>query len=226
MPASERWRLSALLSSAGATEPLAAALLGADVEDELAATRKLGQHGKAALLSALQSSDILTALVDRIWPEIELLAAIDKAATVDELHDKFLLDGKAFTLQLGGLDKFYGGLEGIVGAPNPQIDEGVLHDHCGMADATIRFDMPNGKMTTTSTIEWRFVSSPENGADGKGSPFEPYPNQTKARKPLRYEAFDAELKERNEALVREGQAPLGREEFLSARLYTGPMYLK
>ena len=48
-----------------------------------------------------------------------------ETATAEELQDKFVHDGKAFTLQLGGLDKFYGGLEAIVGAPKPKVLEGM-----------------------------------------------------------------------------------------------------
>ena len=72
----------------------------------------------------LHKGNALGALVDKVWPAIEAIAAPEQAVTVAELHNKFMLDGRAFTLQLSGLDKFYGGLEGIVGPPNPQVASG------------------------------------------------------------------------------------------------------
>ena len=114
-----------MLASAGAAEPLATAMLGADAgADELAVTRKIASLGKPALLLMLHKGNALGALVDKVWPAIEAIAAPEQAVTVAELHNKFMLDGRAFTLQLSGLDKFYGGLEGIVGPPNPQVASG------------------------------------------------------------------------------------------------------
>ena len=218
------WRLAALLASAGAAEPVAAVALGVDTgQDELAATRRLAALGKAKLLAALEDSDVLIALVDRVWPMIEELAAPEQAATVDELHDKFMLDGNAFTLQLGTIDQFYGGLEGIVGIPNPHFDQGMEYDHCGKDDSARPFEMPNHKAQTTSTVEWRFVHDPEKGADGEGLGFEPYPSPENAREPLPFSHFEPDLKSRNVDLAKIGQPPVSRAEFCGARLYTGPV---
>ena len=146
-----------------------------------------------------------------------------ETATVEELQDKFVHDGKAFTLQLGGLDKFYGGLEAIVGAPNPKVLEGMESDHCAMPDSTEPFDMPNRKATSTSIIEWRFVASPEKGADGLGKKFAPYPKPENSRIPLPFDSFQVELGQRNEKLAEMKQPKLVQEEFLGARLYTSPV---
>ena len=146
-----------------------------------------------------------------------------ETATAEELQDKFVHDGKAFTLQLGGLDTFYGGLEAIVGAPKPKVLEGMESDHCAMPDSTEPFDMPNRKATSTSIIEWRFVASPAEGADGRGTQFVPYPNAKMSRIPLPWDSFQAELGQRNEKLAEMKQPELVKEEFLGARLYTGPV---
>ena len=137
-----------------------------------------------------------------------------------------MLDGSTFTLELGGLDKFYDGLEGIVGAANPNVYDGMRRDHCEMNDSAVPFDMSNHKAQTTSIIEWRFVTNPENGSDGNGAPFAPYPNVATSRRPHQFDSFRAELRRRNADLSAAGQPPVTREEFYGARLYTSPMYLK
>ena len=87
--------------------------------------------------------------------------------------------------------------------------------------------MPNRKATTTSTVEWRFVSDPDGrGVRWQGPPFLPYPNEANSRVPRPFEYFEAELKRKNEELSKLGQPEVCREEFVGARLYTGPMYLK
>ena len=128
------WRLGSLLDSAGATEPLAAAMLeaanlgDAGREDELAAARAIGklgeQAGKAALLSALTAGEALHKLVDKVWPSFARLADPEEAATADELASKF--EVSAFELQLSGLREFYGGLDAIIGNPNPNIEQCAL----------------------------------------------------------------------------------------------------
>ena len=197
-------------------------MLGTEVGDELAATCKIASLGKAALVSRLCDGDALSALVDKVWPAIED-AAGGIASTSSELHDKFMLDGSVFTLQLAGLDTFYGGLEGIVGHPNPQVAKGMASDHCEGADASIAFSMPNRKATTTSAIEWRFVASPESGADGNGATFTPYPKPENSREAYGFAHFNRELQSRNDELAQLGIPPVGREEFLGVRLYTGPV---
>ena len=96
-------------------------------------------------------------------------------------------------------------------------------DHCGQTDATEPFDMPNGRATTTSAIEWRFVVEPLKGADGQGAPFSPYPTPERSRLPHPFDVFEAELEKRNRTLAKLGEPPVGRVEFFAARLYTGPV---
>ena len=166
------------------------------------------------------------------------------AATAEELHDKFVADGMGFKLQLGGLESFDDGLEGIVGPPDPSLDKGIKKDHCYMDDSKMLFDMPNKKAQTTSEAEWRFVCCPEDGEDGQGAdkyaplteygypkprkPFVPYPkpdDPEASRKPWPVQHFLAELRRINEQLARH-KTEVNRDEFIGARLYTSPMYIK
>ena len=148
-----------------------------------------------------------------------------ETATAEELQDKFMLDGNAFTLQLGGIETFYGGLEGIVGAPETHVEAGMVSDHCRQADSSEPWGMPNYKTTTTSKVEWLFVANPLEGADEHGASFSPYPTKERSRQPRPFDFFEAELQKRNRLLAELGEPPVGRMEFFATRLYTGPVPL-
>ena len=238
----DAWRATGWLKGQPAvTEAIAAALLSDgenSVADELAFLRGL-PCTKAALYARLEEGRVLETLADCLSRSLTELQAT-RTATAEELHDKFVADSGNFKLQLGSLTQFFSGLSGLVGAPNPQVEQAMVREHCEMLDATIPFDLPNKKATTTSTIEWRFVADPAGGADGQGASFVPYPytevatdtynpgaaKWKKLRKPLPFDHFEAELKRRNEELEKDDHAPVGKQEFWAVRLYTGPMYLK
>jgi len=215
---SDNWRVEAwLLGQRGVTAAVAAArLAGESPADELAFARGLDCTGEA-LQERLLKGGALAKLVACLAESLSQLQHA-QAATATELHDKFVADGKGFTLKLGGLKDFFSGLETIVGSPSPQVEQAMVREHCEMQDATTPFAMPNRKATTTSTIEWLFVSNPADGADGQGASFAPYPKPDDSRKPLPFDHFEAELKRRNDELVKEGHASVGKVEFYAARL--------
>lgn len=216
----ESW-LADQRSLAGA---VAAALIGSEsVFDELKFVREL-PCSEEALIERMKRGKVLDRLAACLVAQISVLQKAE-AATVAELHAKFDAS-QFFTLQMSGLDKFYNGLEGLVGPPSPHVYQGMQLEHCGLQDATTPFDMPNRKARTTSIVEWRFVVCPEMGQDGKGAPFPPYPTPAQSRKPLPLEHFETDLQSRNADLKLIGQPSVGREEFIGARLYTGPLYLK
>ena len=70
-----------------------------------------------------------------------------------------MTDGKGFDLKLGGLSTFYGGLEALIGPPNPNVLSGMRFEHTGAADTTEPFPMPNKKTHSTSEIEWLYVEA-------------------------------------------------------------------
>ena len=59
-------------------------------------------------------STLLERLADCVWGGCRKLCAAG-AATGLELHEKFVQEGGAFTMSYGGLDTFFGGLEGLIG---------------------------------------------------------------------------------------------------------------
>ena len=71
----DAWSLESLLAATpGILAPLAAAMLGQVADDELSAARQIGSRGKEALLQALAGVDIVSAMVDLVWPALEKLA--------------------------------------------------------------------------------------------------------------------------------------------------------
>ena len=225
--AAEAWRAAAWVDSQpGVAEAVAAALLaGGPDGDELAFLRSLPSCTEAALSKLLMQGGVIDKLAACLSKSLAELQAAS-AASAEELHDKFVADGTGFTLRLSGLNKFFGGLEGFIGSPSPQVERAMEREHCELPDSTTPFETPNRKTTTTSIIEWRFVANPAAGADGIGTPFVPYPNSDKARQPRSFDDFEGELTKLNMQLEKDGHTRVGRPEFWAARLYSGPMYLK
>ena len=162
-------------------------------------------------------------------------------ATATQLTQKFVTDGTGFDLELGDLSTFYGGLEALIGPPNPNVFTGMRFEHTGAADSTQPFLMPNKKAHTTSEIEWQFVVEPSKplrlDAARTGllkDKFEPYPYSPEtynpglaafktSRQPLPFEHFEAHLKRLNTQLVALSEPEVIKEEVWAARLYSGPM---
>ena len=83
------------------------------------------------------------------------------AASGEELHDKFVQSGSAFTLSFGSLSSFYLGLEGMIGTL-PTSSTGSK-EHCESEDSRDEFAAGNYGTTTSSQVEWWFVVEPEHG---------------------------------------------------------------
>ena len=60
-------------------------------------------------------------------------------------------------MSYGGLNTFFGGLESLIGAPNPSITEAMRREHCEAPDSRLIFTTGNYKLSTTSEVEWLFV---------------------------------------------------------------------
>ena len=109
----------------------------------------------------------------------------------------------------------------------------MLHEHCNAHDSATRFTTPNYGISTTSEIEWWFVVNPIAGRRRLG--FEHYPAETtglaqscaRGRTQLKPPSlFADEIGRVSSELRKGGHSPLQEEEFISARLYTGPLFTK
>eukprot|EP00900_Chrysochromulina_parva_P005049 jgi/Chrpa1/14545/Chrysochromulina_OHIO_Genome00023339-RA len=158
----EKWTAAVWLASQNVTAHLATALLDttATDADELAILRALGGSLTSPGALALRLEKGLQALATELLPKLQELARSD-SSTGAELHDKFVQQGDAFTLQFGSLNTFFGGLEAKIGPPNRNIGQAMERDHLHSEDSSDEFTTSNYMMTTTPQIEWWFVAAPD-----------------------------------------------------------------
>ena len=81
-------------------------------------------------------------------------------------HNKFA--ESTFELAFSDLSDFFGGLENLVGSPNPEIETGLKDEHLMKADSIRHFSTSNYNMTTSSLVEWWFVADPTSLEMGTG----------------------------------------------------------
>ncbi|KAL1520857.1 hypothetical protein AB1Y20_022418 [Prymnesium parvum] len=237
------WTVAPWLASLGLAEkvgerllaPLHTALDGRKDKEkaELEYVRELGRRGTKAMVLELLGNDLLDTLGGLVWDgAVALLAA--GAATGAELHAKFVQEGAAFTMSYGGLDTFWGGLEALIGTPNPKLEQAIEREHRHSADSRDDFLASNYGTTTTSEGEYLFVLDPEGGLAELG--WEEWPADTRLRAdparahlcrvPLPLSSFDGALAQLSAKLAEQDCAPMLRAEAACARLYTGPLFIK
>eukprot|EP00966_Prymnesium_polylepis_P070466 1637559-Prymnesium_polylepis.1 len=191
--------------------------------DELGAVRRLGATivSEAALAERLAEGGVVKGLARDLLPELQKLAASSEA-TGGALHNKFAQDA-AFTMQYGDLSTFFGGLEAKIGAPDPNVRDGMTREHTASSDSKDKFTTSNYGVTTTPELEWRFVAEPE--AAGIVWPAEEKLRGTpeNMRTTMTLVDLRERLKKANEQLEGMKEPPLEEEEAFGARLYTGPM---
>ena len=136
--ASDKWSLVAWLAGARVHRAVAGAILRSararglsdSSEDSLAFVR--GLKDRAELAKLIRADATLEALTDLAWDEVTTLQKAG-AATTSEVQSKF---AGAVELSYGGLDSFFGGLEGVVGSPNPKLLEAMADDHMNNTEST------------------------------------------------------------------------------------------
>ena len=199
---------------------------------ELAFSRAFGKSGSRDLLvTLLQSANVVDALADALWPHFVTLSH-QGAASASELHQKFQDEAGGFELEYAGLKSFFGGLEAVVGSPNIKVLEGMRHEHCSSDDSREPFVTPNYKMTTTARTEWWFVCSPETGlselrlTSWPREADETIHGSAQPRQPMPMSAFDEVIEDVNARLGKIEAAKIDTTEFIGARMYTGPCFVK
>ena len=173
-----------------------------------------------------------TRLADLVARAKVATSGADPAAEARAMHTKFA-ESAPFTLAYTDRSTFFGGLQGRVGPPSPNLRATMQTEHCAEADSQDLFTTANYGVTTTPEVEWHAVVDPAAGlAHLKRAA---YPVETcglkaggdnlrrgAARlKPL--SAWAAELAKVNAELQKLQEALLLEEELLAGRLYTGPM---
>lgn len=140
-----------------------------------------------------------------------------------------------FTLIFGDREDFFGGLEKLVGKPDPiSLRAGIFKEHTARKDSKIDFTVGNYGTTTQSQYEYWFVVEPTDPILAKLGLRE-WPRDKKlyddaesrklCRRPKHPREFVQTLGEINGKLKEINQSITG-DMFVGARLYTGPMFMK
>ena len=142
--------------------------------------------------------------------------------------------GSPATLTYGPLSLFFSGLEGLVGTPHPQLEQGMKSEHCMAADSWVKFTTSNYLTATKPVIEWHFVADPTDAEflksiggewpEDKMPPMEG--GRAFKRSPMPPKDFAAPMAEINRTLTNANEPPMLQVEFVACRLYTGPMFVK
>ena len=161
--------------------------------------------------------------------------ALARTKTAAELNEEMQASG-AFTLSYATDAAIYWrGIAALTGKPTPLSELPVMasmtREHRNQPDSEAPFEVGNYGTITCSKVEWLFVADPDTGlgeceglsewpgvdrAKGSGTR-QPYP-PSHFRKP-HWDSLDRRL-----AVV--GEQSLSLPEFITLRLYTGPLYMK
>jgi len=183
-------------------------------------------HRKITQAGGKQSMDLLAAQAELQEQKVE------EQLTGEQLNEKFKKSG-AFTLSYStDASLYWAGLTKLLGDPPSAIEcpveKGMRAEHCEAIDSNVEFEVGNYGTITTSRIEWCFVASPEMGPE-QVDLYE-WPGTEREREHVRdakgYDEFMAKRDEVNAGLTAVGEQRLSRVEFLSLRMYTGPLYMK
>lgn len=194
------------------------------------------ERGRVAL-ALLSESSLLDKLARRVGEEGERLTARMKNG--DILSPKFRVGEGESTMVFGGPAHFFLGLGALIGRGGGGGGEGGRLDameaeHTMEADSDVFFLSEYHMTSTTSHIEWAFVTDPVDGLRTLGLACWPVDEKLRrdrrrereCRQPTPLSRFEGGVRERNQRLQRVGCAPLVSEELIGARLYTGPMFKK
>ena len=89
------------------------------------------------------------------------LRAASRAVQESGSNLKFSESGPAVTAKYAGLDEFLEGPEGLLGQPNPKLEEGMRREHCLRTSASAKVVTPNYGVCTTSCWEWHWMVDAE-----------------------------------------------------------------
>ena len=200
----------------------------------------LAQRVAAGLASALPGL-----LIQRVR---ELRASgVGAGGALEHVNTKFSLDG-AFVGRFATLRDFHSGPEGLIGTPNPRIEEGICTEHCRRANREVLFITSNYNVETWPSLEYEFVLAPRQGFAYPHTPSDKsqwgsnpkgwkgehgrdamsvevyFPDHSDAASLLQsLPQATQELVVRAREKIEE--AGLLRAEVIGLRLYTGPMFV-
>ena len=236
------WTAAGWLASAHVERTLAAALLGGEASgDELAAMRGLGACDSLEEELTARLVGAIGPLVAQLAPRLRELATVE-AATTAEMQTKFSQEARGM-LQYSSLSAFFGGLERLVGSPDPNIKVRMADEHAARGDSSRPFTTGNYGVTTTSATEWAFVATPDAppaagwpteekiraalAGDGGADLAALLASGAQHRQPRPLAELEAATEHNANERLRELVEPqVSMEEAIGLRLYTGPLFVK
>ena len=191
---------------------------------QAAAMAYMRQLDEAAVRRILDRDELMDRIIELVCVQSRQLA---EAPTASELSEKFAAE--SFTLNFGSLDTFFSGLEGLLGAPSPDLRKAMSREHCQSLDSQMNFVTPFYAITTCSETEWWYVADPMHGLDElqlAAWPIETANTAGPSRRrgpALPLKAFAHKLSAVNTQLGALGEPRVFEEELLAGRLYTGEL---
>ena len=135
------WMAASWLQSLGIADVLAdSLLLGLDGPDELSKLRSFSRFSESSLSAEVQRrlSASSGPMAERITPQLLSLISAE-AVTNEELYSKFASSEGTFSLSYKDMDVFYGGLEGQIGTPKPNVWTAIEAEHTQHGDSRSKF---------------------------------------------------------------------------------------
>mmetsp|Transcript_14059 Transcript_14059/g.25126 ORF Transcript_14059/g.25126 Transcript_14059/m.25126 type:complete len:207 (+) Transcript_14059:225-845(+) len=151
-------------------------------------------------------------------------AQAEDYAAARALHER-ACDAGAFISGQGPISDFYKGLSGFLGPPKSLILDAMEKEHCQSEDSDIIFTAAHSGISSTSKIEWYFVTDPVHGLEKLG--LDDWPAETTERfqnhkrEPRLLEEFEDVVEDINQRLEAIGIPGLTTDELIACRLYTG-----
>ena len=107
----------------------------------------------------------------------------------------------------------------------------MAEEHTARPDSGVPFETGNYLMTSTSKIEWAFVTAEDHGEALDTLGISEWPGcernrKTGSRKAQRLSDFTSKWQAVDRRLQAAGEQALSTPEFVALRLYTGPMFMK
>ena len=148
------WTAKTWLSSLTLLDILSKALLGESghISDEVNSIKGL-------------SDEMIAAAVDEAAAQMKTelqsaVAILRKIKEVDAqvLNEKFAADNDTFTFRYGGMEQYHGGLEGMIGNPDPRLAKAVEWEHTKSNESGKMFKCW-WKGETSALVEYEYVAN-------------------------------------------------------------------
>ena len=250
LPPGNEWTVTGFIASIpGIASTIASALVEEADPNPFAALQRFGNMPNARDAVRARIAACVDSLTQLIQPKLEEL--VQHEATIAdpntaELQEKFSLDTHTYEGEYGTLSTFFGGLQEIIGSPEPKAMDAMCNEHTRGVDSKVEFTTGNYDVTTTAEVEWEFVATPESP---RQFPSEKkiaaaqhlksnkqlartkslqaiIDSRAKPRSPIPLAQLQEKAKGVNKRLDDLNLQGVKDEEVVGARLYTGPMFCK